>query len=151
MIRFCALLLVSLTLGGCATSADFEISVRNETSEPFTIGTVKYGPPLEPQWASPEDVAIRFPNRPDSPWGAVVRPGQNGTIRISGKFSRGSTAFLRVYLGEATLSQLLATGRWNSERVDVPLYRGENRLVVFVRAGKLVGERLVKPGLPASR
>ena len=147
--HFCLLLFLILLATGCARSVSFDISVKNTTTDPLTMGTVKYGSPLESTWASPEDIAIGSPGRPDARWGVVVAPGDLASLHITGHFAGGAAAFLRIYTGDLNLSHLLATSQRNPGRVDLPLYSGVNSFVVRVRDGKLFAERLAKTESPS--
>jgi hypothetical protein len=139
-----AMLLLLLTTG-CARSATVDVVVKNATDSPLTIGLVKYGAPLEPAWASPEDLAIASPGRTDARWGGVLQPGKIVSIRQTGTFERGALAFLRVYAGEHTLVELLAMSHRDADRLDLPLTSGLNRFVISDRQGQLAGERIERP------
>src|SRR5688500_3418732 len=60
LIPTCAL---ALTAWGCnSTRTDtFDVDIRNATEQPVTLSLAKDGPPYEPTWATPEDLAIESP------------------------------------------------------------------------------------------
>ena len=141
-MRFSAVVFLLLLATGCASSHSFDVSIRNATDEPLTIGLVKYGPPMEPKWASPEDVAIGSATRQITRWGGLLPPEKMVMIHQDGHFGRGARAFARIYAGDRTLSELLATGQHDPSRLDMPLAPGDNSFVVSYKAGKLVAQRI---------
>jgi hypothetical protein len=133
MKRIVAILMLACALTGCTTTQTFDVSVKNQTSRPITVGFVKEGPPLEAHWAAPEDYASLPPSRQPARWGQVVPDGKIVSIRVQGKFDRGAAAFLRVYLDEHTADQLLAISRGTGGRVDLALRPGgDNRFVLMI-------------------
>ena len=132
------LLLAVLT--GCSTPAQysFDVSVKNNTARPLTIGFTKNGPPAEPGWASPESETNLPPDRQHATWGNVVAPAKIASIHIDGKFYGGVYPFLRIYSGEHTLTELLAMSRGNGDRLDLNLRPGpDNFFIVTEEAGRL--------------
>ena len=144
-IGLLAVAAAAVALGGCAQTRTYQVAVRNETSQPITLGFAKEeGGPYEPQWATPEQVAIESPSYSDRSWDSVVvPPGRTGVAGpIEGKFDGSARAFLRVYEGELKLNDVLAVSRGSPRRVDVPLAAGKNALIVHEDAGKLAVERV---------
>lgn len=138
-IAFLACLMV-----GCGTKPQsFDVAVRNQTSEPLTVWLTKKGDaPREPQWSSPEDVAIAGVGKDGLVPGIVVKPGEARGAQLEGKFPGNSRAVLRVYRGELTLDDMLARHDADSfRRLDVPLSAGLNHLIVTESNGKLTAER----------
>ena len=126
----------------------FTVAVQNESSRPIRIGLTKSGPPFEAEWASPEDVAIANAKDAGARWGQVVLPGQVATLpQISGRFSDGVYAFLRVYADDPALSDMLAIGRHSPNRLDLPLDAGVNRFIIMDDRDRLTARRV--PGAPA--
>jgi hypothetical protein len=127
----------------------YSISVKNDTGDFVTVALTKDGPPYSAKWASPEDIAQgHVKPRPDDELGTTgIRPGGIESVGyISGQFSPGSRAVLRVYKGGAmTVREMLAI-KPGPARVDYPLQPGDNRLVVREQAGKLVLSPLPAPG-----
>src|SRR5256885_647147 len=72
MKRLFPILLFACALTGCTTTQTFDVSVKNQTSRPVTVGFVKEGPPFEAHWASPEDYASLPPSRQPARWGQVI-------------------------------------------------------------------------------
>ena len=143
-----ALLVVSTLLVGCnSTRTDtFDIEIRNATGQPLTLSLAKDGPPYEPAWATPQDLAIETPKRREQwsggPSGmAAVPPGKTASVkRLQGQFNSGVNGYLRVYAGDLTISEMLAKGKDSPNRLDVLLKPGANVVVVSEKAGKLVAE-----------
>ena len=133
-----------LLLAGCADTRTYQIAVRNETSQPITIGVAKEGGKYEPQWASPEDAALHTESHDERAWQSVVVPkGKTGyTGPLKGSFSGGAEAKLRVYGGDLLLSDVLAVSHGSPSRVDVPLSPGRNAIIIHDRLGRLDYERV---------
>ena len=131
-VRSFALLLGAL-LVGCAPKASFSVSVSNQTDRPITVGMVKEGEPEEAAFATPEQMALASPIVADHPWGHVVPPGRTmDSPPVTGEFAQGSAAYLRVYAGEHTNPELLATGPDSPGRADVLLFPGHNDVTVQI-------------------
>ena len=138
----------SALLVGCAETRTFQIAVRNQTSGPITVGVAKEGGKYEPQWQSPEEAVVRTDGRNERGWDSVVvAPGDTGSAGpVTGDFSGGALAMLRVYKGDLKLSDVLAVSRGSPNRVDVPLEEGRNAIIVREEAGKLTYDRVEVSG-----
>jgi hypothetical protein len=152
-LRSATYLLTAVTLlaVGCAETRTYNVSVRNDASRPITVGVVKEGGPYEPQWASPEDIAIGSPHADEYGWDAVViPPGKTGGFNrpLEGKFDSNSRAVLRVYAGSMMLSQILATGPGSPNRLDLPLSPGANAFRVVDLRGGIDAKPLEAPETP---
>src|SRR5690348_11650353 len=113
-------LLIALLAIGCAPRLTFDISVKNETRDPITLGIVKTAPPYDRDFAAPENFAIDYPNTPAPPWGHVVPPGRNiGSPPVAGSFPDDARAYLRVYRGEHSDAQLMAISDPSPDRTEV--------------------------------
>ena len=126
-------LAAALPATGCNTAHKytFAVSLQNASAEPVTVWLTKEGGPDEADWLPPEALANTRAATLDTINGVVIPPGKTGEIGpISGRFHSDSMAILRVYAGQLTLDQLLATQADGKLRVDVPLEEGQNRLVV---------------------
>ena len=148
-MRFALPLLTALLLAaGCAETRTFQIAVRNQTSQPITVGVAKEGGKYEPQWQAPEDAVVRTDGRDERGWDSVViAPGDTGSAGpVTGDFSGGAVAMLRVYAGELKLSDVLSISRGSPNRVDVALDEGRNAIIVREEAGKLTYERVKLSG-----
>lgn len=151
-------ILVLLPLVGCSVvtnmtteKVDFALSVQNQSTQPIRIGLAKNGPPFEEEWASPEEVAMGNPKRPDVNWGQTVLPGQTATVpMISGRFSEHVSGFVRVYAGDPQLSDMLAMGVHSPNRLDLRLNDGSNRFVIFDDGDHLGARRLPPAAAPAA-
>jgi hypothetical protein len=132
---------------GCADKRTYQIAVRNETAQPLTVGVAKDGGRFERQWASPEQAVLRTTGEDERAWDSVViPPGQVGSAGpISGDFSGGAEAILRVYSGDLELSDVLAISRRSPERADVPLAPGRNAIIIREARGRLTYERAKLP------
>src|SRR5436190_10105188 len=131
-------------LAGCAQTRSYQVAVRNETQGPITVGFAKEeGGPYEPQWATPEDIAIEHQG-PEHGWDSVVvPPGKTGFAGpLQGKFDSTAKASLRIYAGTAELNELLAISKGSPRRADVPLAPGRNALIVRDDGGKLTVEHV---------
>jgi len=131
-------LLLLCTLVGCASNRTFEVSVKNDTAEPLTIGLVKEGDPFERAWVSPEDAAIAQQEPDPSMW-ASIPPGKTAdTGPVSGKFNPSAQAILRIYEGKLNLSGILAISRGQPNRLDIRLHPGMNQFTVTQPSTQLV-------------
>ena len=140
-MRFIWLVLVMLVVGCSGPTQTYSVVVRNELTQPITIWLTKSGPPAEANWLSPEQIAVGEGPTGGRMAGTAVPSGKTAeTAKISGKFPGGTSAILRVYVGQHTLDELLAMSRGNSNRLDVPLAPGESNLIVRERDGKLAAE-----------
>jgi len=127
--------LLAMTVG-CARTRMYDVTVRNGTHEPITLGLVKEGGPFERTWASPEQSAIRETQPSDVYW-AAIQPGERrGIGPVSGKFYRSAHAVLRVYEGNLNLPGILAVDADAPNRVDIPLRPGKNVVTVLDRQGR---------------
>jgi len=128
-----------LVLAGCADNRTYQIAVRNETKQPLTVGVTKEGGKYEPQWRTPEEAVVRSYGNDEKAWDSVVvPPGETRSAGpVTGDFSGGAAAFLRVYAGELGLSDVLSISRDSPSRVDVPLEPGRNAIIIRDQGGKL--------------
>ena len=133
-------LFFALMIGGCAPTRTYNVSVRNDLTQPITVWLTKSGPPAERKWLSPEQIARgELPGGPIA--GRTLPPGKTAqTGPVKGKFPQGTVAVLRIYLGQHTFDELLAMNRRDSSRVDVTLSPGASSLIVREQNGKLVAE-----------
>ena len=134
-----ALLLAALT--GCARTEQFDVSVRNDTRSPLTLALTKDGPPFEPLWASPEDLAIQSPRADEKHGYVVLPPGKEGDVSLQGKFDSGTRGYLRVYRGDLQISEMNAIHATSPNRLDLPLSPGRNVFVIVQSAGRLAEQR----------
>ena len=151
--RCLSVLVLAASVVGCAKTRSYQVAVRNETSEPITVGFAKEdGGPFEPEWATPEEVAIEGPDVPERNWDSVVvPPGRTGVAGpLKGRFDGTAKAVLRVYGTKGTLDELMAISRGSPRRADVHLYPGRNALIVRDEGGKLTAERVELPPPPKS-
>ncbi len=134
-----ALPLLCTMLVGCSVpTRTYEISVKNEMTQPITVWVTKSGPPVKRRWLSPEQLAT-YVNPPGDPIaGRAVPPSKTAHAGpLVGHFPEGTEAILRVYLGQHTLDELLAMGVRNSDRVDVTLSPGRSAYLVHEANGKM--------------
>ena len=135
------LLVLSLLLLPACTSAvtkTFQISVKNETVRPLSLGLVKNGPPTEDGWIAPHEVAMMAPQLADRHWGWVLAPGETKTFGPhSGKFEAQTQAILRVYAGEPTIDEAISFSKDDPERLDIYLWPGKSAYVIRFGAGRL--------------
>jgi hypothetical protein len=139
---------LAAALVGCAETRSYQVAVRNETPEEITVGFAKEGGgPYEPQWATPEEIALASPADDGRNWDSVVvPPGKTGVAGpVKGKFEGGAKPFLRVYGAKGALNELLSISRGSPRRADVPLVAGRNALIVKEDAGKLTVEHVQLP------
>ncbi|QOV89586.1 hypothetical protein [Humisphaera borealis] len=137
-----------LIFAGCgATRTDsFDIDLRNATGQPLTLSLAKDGPPYEPSWATPQDLAIESPKRREQwsggPSGmAALPPGKTASVKgLRGQFNPGVNGYLRVYAGDLTISEMLSREKGSPSRVDLMLKPGANKFVIAEKAGSLVAE-----------
>lgn len=153
-MRFALPLLTGLLLSvGCAETRTFQIAVRNQTSNPITVGIAKEGGKYEPQWQAPEDAVVRTDGRDERGWDSIViAPGDTGSAGpVSGDFSGNAVAMLRVYAGDLKLSDVLAISRGSPNRVDIALEEGRNAIIIRDEAGKLTYDRVKLSGEKSRR
>lgn len=118
---------------GCesATKATFNVSLHNASKDPVTVWLTKTGGPEEVDWLAPEALANSRAANIDAVNGVVIPPGKTGDIGpLTGRFEPDSLAVLRVYAGQLTLDQMLATPVDGRLRIDMPLREGTNKLRV---------------------
>lgn len=129
-----------LLLPACAQyqTRMFEISVKNETVRPISVGLVKNGGPTEEGWIAPHQVAMMAPQLTDRKWGLVIEPGQTKVLGPhSGKFDQGVQAILRIYAGTPTIEEMLSYSRNDPERVDIYLWPGKSGYVIRYDGGRI--------------
>ena len=134
---------MTAVLSGCASTTryHFDVRVKNTTSQPITIGFTKTGPPVESQWASPENLTNLPPSRQPAHWGEMLPPGKSVSYEIHGEFYKGIYGVLRVYAGDPPLAELLAISRGNAARIDLMLEPGNrNNFIIDDSTGKLRGK-----------
>jgi hypothetical protein len=116
----------------------FEISVKNETVRPISVGLVKNGAPNEEGWIAPHQVAMMAPQLTDRKWGLVIEPGQTKVIGPhNGKFEQGVQAILRIYAGTPTIEEMLSYSRSDPERLDIYLWPGKSGYVIRYDGGRI--------------
>lgn len=133
-------LLLALPAIGCTTTRSYDVTVRNDYTEPMTIWLTKDGPPMETTWLPPEDIAMmrKWPAGVRLK-GVVLQPGKTGDLKATGKFDSGVNAVLRVYRGHRELDELFAISRGSPNRTDILLPEGRSSWVIN-RRGETVPE-----------
>jgi len=130
-------------LVGCAhyETRSYDLSVKNDTGQPITLWLTKNGPKYEEGWKAPEDLAAETPrNQRAIGSDVVVPPGKTATAVRQGEFDPGTSAILRVYLGDLAINDILAISRGSDRRVDTRLYPGKSDWTAFMQAGRLMVE-----------
>jgi hypothetical protein len=140
-----------LMAGGCMNETrSYEVSVHNGLQQPVTVWLVKEHGPDEAGWESPEEMGLENPEE-DSARGhlpdVIVPPaGVAHCGPVTGQFDKlQGRAYLRVYQGTPTLTQMLAIDRASPSRVDVLLEPGRNRVDVDDQQGYLSAHRAEGP------
>ena len=133
-MRIAPLALIALFAAGCGPSAHlrtFNYQIANDLDEPITIFLTKTGPPLEPGWLAPEQLATA-PLSEDSAHhdGRVVPPKTQLISTATGKFVEGSDAVVRIYRLTGTIDDFAAISPGSPKRADVLLQRSDNSFVV---------------------
>jgi hypothetical protein len=142
-------LLLLVALVGCATKQSFDVSVRNNTDQPLTVGFVKVGTPADPAWAPPESWYQLPPSRQPNTWGIVVDPGTTRGAHVEGEFDPGAAPFLRIYGGEHALADLLAISHNTGDRLDLRLEPGgHNDFIVTLDEHGRIAAKLRALGSP---
>jgi hypothetical protein len=129
----------------------YDVNVQNNASVPITIWLTKDGPPYEPGWLAPEDIAIESPKQPAKIIGGVVVPqGKTAnTGPLKGQFEPSTHAVLRVYAGQLNFDELLASPGNEKTRIDMTVHPGRTDLIVTGSAGRIdVKESAPAPGAP---
>lgn len=125
-----ALVLASFVLG-CSQTRTYQVSLTNHTDTPITFGVVKHGEPYEYNWAPPEQVEANGGRASAELWGAIP-PGKTAVSdQIKGRFKRNALAELRVYQGKLDLAGIMAVGRGQPNRLDLPLEPGMNKFTII--------------------
>ena len=138
MKQFIVLLLFLLPACTHYDTRSFEISVKNETARPLSVGLVKNGPPTEEGWIAPHEVAMMAPQLTDHKWGLVISPGETKVIGPhSGNFAAGVQAILRIYAGTPTIEEMLSFSRSDPERLDIYLWPGKSGYVIRYDGGRI--------------
>jgi hypothetical protein len=148
MMRFSMLVLVLMFVVGCAatTSQTFDVRVKNDSSKPITVWLTKVGPPFEPKWASPEDIATERPGGSNTYLGVIVPPSKTGeTGSVEAILQPDTTTWLRIYSNAEKFSELLAMSKGNPNRLDIKLEPGVNSFVVTDSPGGIVASRVETP------
>jgi hypothetical protein len=134
MIKVFALTsLLLLLLAGCHSyeTRTYDLTIRNDSAGPITIWLTKNGPPYEKGWLSPEDIAIESPKERDVIGGVIVPQGKTAyTGARTGRFQSDTSAILRIYGGQLTFNDLLASSRDMANRIDLRLHPGKSDYVV---------------------
>jgi hypothetical protein len=125
---------ILLFSSGCFTETrTYSISVKNELSTPVSVCVTKTHGPPERGWESPEElIEPPHPASDQKPPGTVIPPGKiSNKPPFSGDFdpARGR-AFLRVYAGTPNLSEMNAISPGSTDRMDIPLEPGLNRIEI---------------------
>jgi hypothetical protein len=136
-MRTLTVLAMLCLLAGCASTRTYEVSVRNETTDPLTIGLVKEGDPFEREWVSPEDAAIAQQEPSTKMWVAIPPGKTANTGPVPGRFNSRAAAILRIYEGNLNLSGILAISRGQPNRLDIRLHPGVNRFTVVQKGTQL--------------
>jgi hypothetical protein len=144
-IRFGILVLLTALATGCAETRNYVISIHNQTAQPLVVGQVKRGEPFEEIWASPEQVAYLASANKERAWGVTVPPGKSAEAPLTGKFDPHATAWLYIYRGDPSLSEILATNLTNPGRLNLLLDPGRNEYIITQRNGQLHAERVTTP------
>jgi hypothetical protein len=150
--------LLAAIITGCSRTEQFDVTVRNSTQSSLTLALTKDGPPFDPLWASPEDLAIQSPNAEEKHGYVVLPPGKEGDVSVQGKFDSGTHGFLRVYRGDLQVSEMNAIKPDSPNRIDLKLSPGRNVFVIVDAHGRLEqhrdGEMPAAPGpaaMPSTR
>ncbi|MCC6240209.1 MAG: hypothetical protein IT448_07935 [Phycisphaerales bacterium] len=131
---------------GCTYSGQFTVGVVNKTDQPLSVGLVKNGPPLQPDWASPLDISLSQPNLTQQKWGTLVPPGQAVVIGPQpGEFSKNVVAVLRVYRGDLPVDDLLAISPGSRDRLDIPLDNGSSGFIIEANENGLTAQPTTAP------
>ena len=141
-----AVLMIGL-LAGCQSGPAnevYHIAVTNQTDQPLTVG-LAYPQGDYEGWATPEQIAIARPDLMDRKWGLEVLPPDKGVVLVGIK-GPPEGAWLRVYEGNKTITQLMAVGARSADRLDLPLRPGKNRYVITNPKVRLEAQRADWPG-----
>jgi hypothetical protein len=142
MLRTFASIILAALLAGCGgKSQSYQVIVHNASPKSLTVWLTKNGPPDEPGWRAPEDVALETLGAKEPLGGVIIPPGKTGETKpVRGTFPEGTDAVLRVYVGQLAFDDLLAVSKGSPNRIDVVLNPGTNELTVRDRRGAIVVE-----------
>ncbi len=145
IVSLALLCVLALTVGvGCSDveKRSYQVQVKNTSLMPVTVWLTKDGGVYESSWKSPEMLAIESKNAGEPVAGMVVRPGKTASIGPkTGLFSPNSSAILRVYLGEHSISDLCSISQGSPDRKDYDLTPGYNGFNVEAQEGHTIIER----------
>lgn len=133
-MKNCFFILCCLLAVGCQSYEKrvYDVTLKNDSTGPVTVWLTKDGPPYEPGWLAPEDLAIESPKGPTHVIsGLVVASGKTAfTGPRKGQFEPQTRAVLRVYAGQLKFEEMLATSEDDKRRIDLRLHPGVSDLVV---------------------
>jgi hypothetical protein len=129
------LLFTALALaGGCQPqwqTRTYDLSVKNDLSQPITIFLTKNGLPYERGWLGPEELAQNPISQDPVKPGLVIPPGQTGgNSHVVGHFAPSTSAVLRVYRKVGDIEDLAAISRGSPDRLDIFLHVGVNQFTI---------------------
>jgi hypothetical protein len=130
----CLLILFLVGCGG-PKNYTFDVSLKNATDTPLTVGFIKRGPPSDPHWMSPEDWTNAPPSRQPESWGFVIPPGETFAERVTGEMSSGADPIVRIYAGTHPLNDLLAISHGAGDRLDLGLQPHGNNYFIITHNG----------------
>jgi hypothetical protein len=146
-------LLLGLFAVGCGPSLEkrvYDVSVHNEANQPITLWLTKNGPAYERGWKSPEDQALEMPRNQHGISGVIVDPGKTAfTGPHPGKFAYNTSAYLRVYLGQLSINEILAISKGSERRADIRLPEGKSDWTVYLQGRQLMVEPSHNSSTPA--
>lgn len=132
-----SLVLVALLSVGCAAQRSFDVTVTNRLSDPITVWLTKAKPAAgdhyEEGWMPPEVLAVGTTQRLG---GVAVDPGATAHAVVKGTIASDDVAILRVYRAD-DLNAILALGRGNADRLDIPLDPGKTDIDIIRQNGRL--------------
>jgi hypothetical protein len=146
---------VLLFASGCFTETrTYSMSVKNDLAAPVSVCVTKTHGPPEPGWESPEElIQPPHPASDQRPPGMVIPAGKTlNAPPFTGDFDPVSgRAFLRIYAGTPSLTEMNAISPGSSDRMDVPLEPGLNRIEIKqAENGGMTAVRANRPW-PATR
>jgi len=136
--------------GGCFTETrTYSLAVKNDLDIPVSVCLTKSHSPPQLGWEAPEDLILP-PHSPSeqTPPGWVLPPSKTLTVQpFTGDFDPNQgRAFLRVYAGHPTLTQMNAISPGSADRMDVPLDQGLNRIEIKpAENGGMTAMRIIGP------
>ena len=148
LMKIMGLLALVGLMTGCSsgTSGNFEVVVKNQTTESLSASLVKMNGKMEPAFATPAQIFMEAPELAGRSWGTLIKPGETATLGpVEMSLEQGSYPVIRVYEGNKTISELVAVGTHDPDTCSMMLPIGKSAFVMVKKKGKLTATQGMEP------